>query len=667
MLFLSVLAAGGFMVSAKVYQERRYRKKKSWTIYQRKLVQQQRQYPRTQVEKMIIFPYRKVICQTKETIQGLGIEFRYAHYYWREYWKEGIFTLVLFSAYQGLFIILAYGLQVVVDGTPLFLGLPALPFIAAISLIGVPLTLWLNWQGGQLVAKLQSHIANDLRGDLFVSLQNLSSTYFQDNQSGDLASRFVTDTDLLIENISATMVLLALDLVVMAIILPQLFLIEWHLALIILVTIPLTFFLFSYIGPKAINATYRFKQDQGILASQVQESVHIHSMIKSFEAEGILITRFQKQLNRLRNQQYESLYQVILLTVASIQFLLMTQVLVTLLGAVLVVIGTITAGMLVAFVGLLGLLVLSVQDIMSWILPDMIGAVGGAKRLDEILAQKPTVVDAPDAYALPRLQEAIRIEDVSFSYNQRQNNLQHLTVTIPAGQYVALVGPNGAGKSTLLKLLMRLYDVDQGCISFDGHDLRKITQTSLRAQMSIVFQQPLLFNATIAENIRVSKPDASDEDIAIIAKEAQIHDFITSLPDGYNTLVGEGGGHLSGGQQQKIAIARALLRDPAILILDEISTGLDSESREAIQETINAIVKGRTVIAVSHDTSELSQVDQVIHLADGQLVSSEEFPFAGEEAVTSARPAIIEEAEDIPRRIFAFGRWRLIIEPRYNF
>jgi ATP-binding cassette subfamily B protein len=263
-----------------------------------------------------------------------------------------------------------------------------------------------------------------------------------------------------------------------------------------------------------------------------------------------------------------------------------------------------------------------------------IDAAIGLRRLDELFQQQRAILDAPGAATLPSFQHALRFEHVTFSYNSQANShggeskqsataqqqLTDINLTIEAGQFIAFVGPSGAGKSTIFNLLMRFYDVSDGRITLDGHDLRDITLASLRAQMGVVLQETFLFNTTIFDNIRIVKPEATEVEVFAAAQAAELHDFIVSLPDGYQTIVGEGGGRLSGGQRQRISIARALLVNPAILLLDEATSSLDADTAAAINATLQRVAAYRTVIMITHHLPSVVNADQIFVLKQGQLV-----------------------------------------------
>jgi ATP-binding cassette subfamily B protein len=286
--------------------------------------------------------------------------------------------------------------------------------------------------------------------------------------------------------------------------------------------------------------------------------------------------------------------------------------------------GELSVGGLVAVIDLLWFIVANLNAL-SKVLPPMQRASGGMVRIQEVLDTREQVVDKPDARPLPPFSEAIRFRAVSFGHNDGAPTLADVTATIRAGESVVIVGPSGSGKTTLLGLLLRLADPTSGSVTIDGHDLRHVTQVSLRTQIGVVFQDSFLFDTTLRENIRLGKPEATDEEIETAARVAGIHDFIASLPDGYNSRAGEGGTALSGGERQRVAIARALVRQPAILILDEPASALDAQTEAAINRTLQQVGKGRTVIAVTHRLTP-SASDRILVFNAGRLVEEGTHP-----------------------------------------
>jgi subfamily B ATP-binding cassette protein MsbA len=248
---------------------------------------------------------------------------------------------------------------------------------------------------------------------------------------------------------------------------------------------------------------------------------------------------------------------------------------------------------------------------------EMLGASG---RVFELLETQPDVQDAPDAQVLDTVAGRITFDDVSFAYDPRQPVLDDVTLDIAPGEILALVGPSGAGKSTIFNLIPRFYDVTSGTLHVDGHDVRDVTQASLREQIGIVPQETLLFGGTIRENIRYGRLDASEEDLIAAARAANAHGFISELPDGYDTVVGERGTRLSGGQRQRVAIARAILKDPRILLLDEATASLDNESEQLVQDALEHLMQGRTTLIIAHRLSTVRVAHRIAVLDQGRIV-----------------------------------------------
>jgi ATP-binding cassette subfamily B protein len=281
--------------------------------------------------------------------------------------------------------------------------------------------------------------------------------------------------------------------------------------------------------------------------------------------------------------------------------------------------GNLTLGALVAFIGLLGN-VLGPMNGLSGLLQALQQATGGMRRIDELLTDEPQVMDTPDAQPLAPFTKEIRFDAVTFSYTGEQANLKDVSFTISAGQSVGFVGPSGCGKSTVLGLVLRLYDPAVGSVTLDGVDARRVTQASLHKQMAMVPQDTFLFNSSVRENIRLGRPGASDPDVEAAAKAAEIHDVVMSLPQGYDTVVGERGARLSGGQRQRLAIARAVLRGASILLLDEATSALDPTTEAAINRSLAAIARGRTTITVTHRLASVVQADRLFVIDQGRLV-----------------------------------------------
>jgi len=373
------------------------------------------------------------------------------------------------------------------------------------------------------------------------------------------------------------------------------------------------------LGPRATQAAYRRKQLEGQMASTAQEAISGHNVIRALGLEPTSQFQFERQLAALARASYRATFLQRLVSRTSYIGVTFGQIAIIGLGALLVFQGLMTIGSLIGFIALLINLGNSVDSVAK-VVPEWLQATAGMRRVDEVLSEEPEVRDAPGATALPRIGRDIRLDHVSFSYIGERMSLRDVSLSIQAGQQVALVGRSGSGKSTVLSLLTRFYEPVEGMVAVDGHDLRTVTQESLRAQMGVVFQEAFLFNGSVRDNIRLGKPDANDAEVEAAARAAQIHDVIASSPRGYDTDVGERGGRLSGGQRQRVALARAIVRDPAILLLDEATSGLDPATESAFNRVLAELARDRTVVSVTHRLSGVVHADQIFVLNSGQLV-----------------------------------------------
>ena len=489
---------------------------------------------------------------------------------------------------------------------------------AVFALFGVNVAA--NLMSTRVVSRTSARILNNLRYQMFEHLQRLSLNYYGRAQTGDLVARFTSDLSDVEIMMTTTLPTAALDAVGLCINLPLMLVFQWQLAVMTLGTFAAMMLLSGQLAPFTTQANYQRKQTQGDLAAWLQERLSAQPMVKAFDLEGELLGEFRQRLQDLGNKSQDAQFLTSLTAMVSMQGGRLTQVLVMALGALLLMEQAVSVGTVVAASAVLFRMTQDLYNLSNKLVPGLLTLSGVYKRIDEILAEQPAIVDAPGAYRLPRLQRDIRFVDVSFGYASAAPQLDHVNLTIPAGAWVALVGPSGAGKSTLFKLLLRLYETQAGAILLDGHDLRAVTQESVRAQIGIVFQEPILFNTSIRENIRMGKLDATDVEIESAAQAAEIHDFIISLPKGYATLTGELGNQLSGGQRQRIAIARALVRDPAVLLFDEPAAALDAVTEAALSATMARLARTRTIITVTHRLATIRAADQICVMEQGRIV-----------------------------------------------
>ncbi len=478
------------------------------------------------------------------------------------------------------------------------------------SLASFVQTYHMNYVGEKIVV--------DMRCQLYAHLQSLSLRYYADHRVGELISRLSSDVTVvrtvLTGNI-ATVLQQALTLVGAVVVM---FWLNWRLTLFIIVLMPLVVVVGTILG-RAIQRTSARVQDELAGATVVAEEVFQNIReVKSFVRERYEIKRF--------NSAIDVAFQaaVKLLTVRSvfgptIGFIAFSGLaLILWFGGREVLDGRLTAGELIAFL-IYGLTVAGSFAGVIGVYSQLQEALGATKRVFEILDTQADVQDAPAARTLQPVQGSITLRELSFAYEAEQVVLRDIDLDIAAGEIIALVGPSGAGKSTLFNLIPRFYDPDSGAVFVDGSDIRELTQASLREQIGIVPQETLLFGGSIRENILYGKLEASETELIAAARSANAHDFISQLPNGYDTVVGERGIKLSGGQRQRVAIARAVLKDPAILLLDEATSSLDNESEQLVQEALGRLMRNRTTLIIAHRLSTVRVAHRIVVLEAGRI------------------------------------------------
>jgi ATP-binding cassette subfamily B protein len=500
------------------------------------------------------------------------------------------------------------------DGTALLrvlIGLAIGVLLAAIAGIGRDY-LW---------ARFSIEMLNGIRTEMFEHLLRLSMDFFSRTGIAEIAARFSTDLASVEGALSAAPGWALVPTLDACVSLSMLFVLDWRLALVASLVVPV-----SLLGPRlaisrAAAASYRRKIDESGLVGVVQENIAAHTVVRAFGLERIALAHFQQRLATLETSSIRTAWYGSLLERSSGIGTLMLQVIVMGAGATMAYHGRLSIGSLAAFLTLFLTLSWSIGYVSQYF-PYLLQAAAGTRRINELLNEPARVADLPGASEVPQFTGRIRFECVTFGYNPGRRNLDNLSFEFPSGASVAFVGPSGCGKSTVLSLLMRFYDPLSGRISVDGVDISRVTQASLRARMGVVFQDTILFNTSIRENIRLGKLGATDAEVESAARAAEMHELIVKLPQGYDTAVGERGGRLSGGQRQRIAIARAILRDPKILVLDEATSALDAETEAAINRTVKRLSQGRTVISVTHRLASVTEFQHVFVLESGRLAEA---------------------------------------------
>ncbi len=471
-----------------------------------------------------------------------------------------------------------------------------------------------------LMNDLSQRVIRDIRDKLYAKIQSLSLDYFSEKRAGELISRITNDVAV-VENATSYGVtdLLRQPVVILVSILIA-FTIYFKAAFIIFFILPLIIFPLSRIGMKLRKLSRRTQENMADVNSILMETISGIRVVKAFGTE-------QHEINRFKDKNYEA-YK---LKMKSSRRLLLLSPVTEILGLVGGVIILLWLGREVMHNTLsLGIFIVFFSSIMTIISPiKKLGnvnamtqqALAANERIYDILDQQPTVQEKPNAITFPVLKDKIKLEHVFFSYEKESGDvLKDINLEIKVGELVAIVGPTGTGKSSLANLIPRFYDVREGKVTIDGKDVRDGTFASLRRQIGIVAQETFLFNDTVRANIAYGTPEATKEEIETAAKRAYAHQFIVKMPEGYDTIVGDRGFRLSGGEKQRIAIARAILRNPPILILDEATSQLDSESEKYVQDALDKLMEGRTDIAIAHRFSTIKKANKIVVLDKGEIV-----------------------------------------------
>ncbi len=470
-----------------------------------------------------------------------------------------------------------------------------------------------------LVSFVGQRVVIDIREALFEKFQRMPLAYFDRHQTGEIMSYVTNDVqalqnalvDKLIEFVTEASILIG-SIVLM-------FYLDWKLTLITLITVPLVGQAMKIFGRKLKKSGTVIQERLADINSLLQESIAAVRVVKSFVRERYEIERFRRQ-NELNFQAEMKNVQLSSLLTPTVEFLAAITVTIILwIGGYEVVQGEITAGSLVAFLTYAVNLANPVKRI-GRIYGAVQRAMAAADRVFDVIDMEETIHDKEGAVPLPEIEGRVAVKDVSFSYKEGAPALSHVSLEASPGQLVAFVGPSGAGKSTIANLIPRFYEVNEGVIEIDGHDVRDVTLDSLREQIGIVPQETMLFSSSVRENIRYGRLDATDEEIEEAARAANAEEFILQLPQGYETKIGERGLNLSGGQRQRIAIARAILKNPRILILDEATSALDTESEKIVQAALDKLMVGRTSFAIAHRLSTIFNADCIYVIDGGHIV-----------------------------------------------
>ncbi|MGH3918305.1 MAG: ABC transporter ATP-binding protein, partial [Pseudonocardiaceae bacterium] len=538
--------------------------------------------------------------------------------FWRWLWLSLVLIIVMPVVDAGAILLF----KVLVDDvlTPQDFGAfpkVALAFLGITVLVGV-----LGFVGEYLGAWIGENFLHRMRTRVFAHLHTLSVSFFDRRRLGDLLSRLTGDVTAIESVLLSGVIGIIANLMKIGVFTGVLFYLNWRLALASLVAVPV-FWTVARVFARRIKIVSReVRARDGSIAVVAEESLSNATLIQAYGRESAEVSRFAAQSRgsvraELAATRLGALFSPLVDLVQVIGVLTIVGVGIWELAA-----GRLSLGGLLAFLVFLSQLYAPVQSLGS-MSTQLFAAAAAAERIIELLDQHPTVTTPTHPIPLARAHGQLALEQVNFAYPDTQHHvLDHISFTALPGQTTAIVGASGAGKTTLLKLLLRFYDPTTGRITLDGHDLRHLDPDQLRANIAIVLQETLLLDGTIADNIRAGHPNATPDQLTTAATAADAHDFITALPNGYDTRVGQRGRLLSGGQRQRIAIARAMIRDAPILLLDEPTTSLDAQATQRILTPLRRLITGRTTIIISHNLLTVTDADQILYLDHGHITET---------------------------------------------
>jgi len=545
--------------------------------------------------------------------------------YYQPFWGKTIIGLFLSLVGIGLNLLKPWPFKIIVDDflrpTPAarsdwhtWVPLLCLALVVIQVLWGI-----INWITNYLFVKIGLQALLKLRTDLYAHLQRLSLKFHDARRSADSSFRVAYDSQSIqtiynkgFTNIFASVIALIGTFIVML-------RLDWVLTLLSLSIVPLIVGAIYFFASRIRSESTSIQEHESAVLAQAQEGLSSIRMVHAFGREDFEVRQFHQQAQ-------QSLQANLRLTLTNVNSALVISTLMVIgtaamyyVGTLHVLAGTLSLGSLLVFSAYLLMLYQPLESLTytAWA---MEGATAGAKRCFEILDSQDDVRDSPNAVDISSAKGAIELRSVDFGYAESRIVLRDINLSIAPNQIVGLVGGTGAGKSTLLSLVPRFYDPTTGSVMLDGRDVHEITKKSLRAQIAIVLQDTLLFSTTVRENIAYGRPDATEEEIIEAARRAQADEFIRQMPQGYSSLVGERGGHLSVGQRQRIGIARAFLKNAPILLLDEPTSALDPSTEAAIMETIKELMRGRTTLIATHRLATIHNLDQIIVLEHGRII-----------------------------------------------
>ena len=459
----------------------------------------------------------------------------------------------------------------------------------------------------------------DLRREVFKKFNDVPLSYIDTRPHGDLISRVINDVDAVGEGLTQMFLQLFSGIVTISGTLIFMLMIDWRIAVVVVVVTPLSLFVAAFIGKLSHNRFAKQQELQGEISSFVEEHIGNQRIVKAFSYEQRAFDEFEKYNDELYDAGFKAQFAGALAN-PSTRFVNATvYAAVGIIGALVAISGTLSVGQLSCFLTYANQYTRPFNEV-TGVLTQLQTAIAAAGRVFEVLEDEDESPDPQNAKQIKECRGNVKIENISFSYTKEKPLITDFSLDVKSGSHVAIVGPTGCGKTTFINLLMRFYDTDSGKISIDGVNIKDMTRDSLRRMFGMVLQDSWLFCGTIMENLRYGNENASDKDVIAAAKAAYAHGFIRRMPQGYDTVISEGGGNLSQGQKQLLCIARAMLTNPSILILDEATSSIDTLTEIRVQKAFDKIMKGRTSFVVAHRLSTIKESDVILVMKDGNII-----------------------------------------------
>ena len=486
----------------------------------------------------------------------------------------------------------------------------------AVGIVGVTVFQWIMNYFTNIISY---KTVRDLRREIFDKFNSVPLSYIDSHPHGDLISRVINDVDAVGDGLTQMFLQLFSGIVTIVGTLIFMLMIDWRIALAVVILTPLSLFVAAFIGKLSHKRFSEQQLLQGEISSYVEEHVGNQRIVKAFSYENRAIEDFEKLNTKLYDVGFKAQFAGALANPSTRFVNAIVYAAVGIFGALTAISGSLTVGQLSCFLTYANQYTKPFNEV-TGVLTQLQTAIAAAGRVFDVLEAENETPDSPESPRISECKGNVKIENVSFSYKKEKPLIRNFSLDVKSGSKVAIVGPTGCGKTTFINLLMRFYETDSGKISIDGVDIKSLSRDNLRRQFGMVLQESWLFCGTIMENLRYGNENATDEEIISAAKAAYAHSFIRRMPEGYNTVISEGGGNLSQGQKQLLCIARAMLTNPAILILDEATSSIDTLTEIRVQKAFAKMMKGKTSFVVAHRLSTIKESDVILVMKDGNII-----------------------------------------------